>query len=427
MAVSQDDNADRRPVSNSTRGRVDTSRDEIDLGDYLGILWRRRYFVVFGAVCPALLVWLIPFFSPSIYKVTYTYEVGSDARTYRALLGQFQDGGSPYRAADANEKSALSERERRLLFDRFYSEEKIGKLAARLTEKEYRTLRDRFYSQENLDKLAVKLKENGFEEYAHGVSPATIQLEGSDTLLTVTITGKQAQDVRKISSVVRDNLENVVPMYSVEQRLAGNGAELRAAMADIEENRFNLELELESKKAISARLKALASAETGADLNGLVLHFENVHENSEYLPLPYQAQAADANIINVEQTIRSSQEKYDYYGAVLSLNERLLDEVRNKMSSYYTIGEFHSFLARTMGDYEGSDVKNYLAAYIRKIENAMSANTPLVETPGINEVPKGGLRKAGIVFIALLMITTFGAFLLEVAQKSQKPGAVKSS
>lgn len=402
MATSQSDNADKRPASKNTGGRADTSQDEIDLSDYFRVLWRRKYFVVFGAVCPALLVWLIYFLSPNDYRVTYTYDIGPDARTCGALLGGFQEKDSPNVSADKAEKAVLLEKDRRILLDRFYS-------------------------VENLDKLAAKLRENGFEEYARDISQTKIQLNVSDDSLAVTITGGQTQDVQKISSIVRDNLEKVIPIYSVVEHLSGDVARLRTAMASIEENKFGLELELERKKAISARLKTLESTDSGMALDGLVLHFESIGENSEYLPLPYQVRATDANVVNIEQTIRANQEKYDYYGAMLSLHERLLEEVRNKMSSYYTIGEFHSFLVRIMGDYEGSDVRNYLSAYIKKIENATSANTPVIETHRISSVPKGGLRKVGIVFVGLLMMTTFGAFLLDAAQKDQKPGAVKSS
>ncbi len=401
MATSQNGIPDKRPPSKNPGGGFDTSKDEIDLSDYFRILWRRKYLIVVGAACPALLVWLSLYFSPRSYRVTYTYDIGPHARAYRSVLGQFQDKGSPDEAADKAEEDMLSEGDRRILLERFYSEE-------------------------NFDKLATRLNENGFEEYARDLSQTKIQLEVSDASLAVTMIGRRAEDMQRISSIVGDNMEKVIPMYFVKEHLSDIVAALKTEMADIEENKFNLELELERKKAISARLKTLASTDPGMAPTGLVLHFENVRENSEYLPLPYQVQAADANIVNIEQTIRTDQEKYNYYGGLLSLNERLLEEVRNKMSSYYTIEEFHAFLAQIMGDYESSELKDCLSAYVKRIENIMSASTPIVEKPRISSVPKGSLKKTGIVFVALLMMTTFGAFLLEAAPKSRKPGAVKS-
>jgi hypothetical protein len=399
MATSQNDIPDKQPVSKHTRVRSDISDDEIDLSDYFRILWRRKYFVVFGAVGPALLVWLILFFSPRDYKVTYIYDVGPDAKNYRALLGQFQDKDSP---DESTEKTVPPKNDGRILLDGFYS-------------------------AENFDKLAAKLKQDGFAEYARGISQTKIQLDVSSTSLAVTIVGRPAEDMQRISSIVRDNLEKVIPMYFVKEYVSDAVASLKTEMADIEENKFNLELALERKKATLAGLKTLASTDTGVAPSGLVLHFENVRQNSEYLPLSYQVQATDVNIVNIEQTIRANQEKYNYYGALLSLNERLLEEVRNKMSSYYTIEEFHSFLAQIMGDYESSELRDYLSAYTKRIENAISARAPIVEKPGISSVSKGSLRKTGIVFVGLLMMTTFGVFLLEAVQKSRKPGPAKLS
>ncbi len=402
MATSQNGIPDNRPPSKNPESMAGISEDEIDLSDYFRILWRRKYFIVFGAVCPALLVWLILCFFPRSYRVTYTYESGPHTRAYRSVLGRFQDRDRPDEQTDGVENAMPPESDSRVLIGRFYSEE-------------------------NFDKLATRLRENGFEEYARDLSQTKIQLDVSDASRAVTIIGRPAEDVQRMSTIVRDNLEKVIPMYFVKEHLSDVVATLKTEMADIEENKFSLELELERKKTISAKLKALASAETGMAPTGLVVHFESVRENSEYLPLPYQVQATDANIINIEQTVRADQEKYNYYGGLLSLNERLLEEVSNKMSSYYTIEEFHSFLTQTMGDYESSELRDYLSAYVKRIENIMSAGTPIVEKPGISPVPKGSLKKTGIAFVALLMMTTFGAFLLEAAPKSRKPGPVKSS
>ena len=394
---------DKRPVSKYPEGGADTSEHEIDLSDYFGVVWRRKYFVVFGAVCPALLFWLILFFSPRDYRVTYTYDIGPDTKAFRVLLGQSHDKDSPDGPADKVEKDVLPEKDRRILLGRFYS-------------------------VENLDKLAAKLRENGFEEYARAITQTKIRLEISDTSLAVTMIGGPAEDVQRISSIVRDNLEKVIPMYFVKEHLSGEVARIKTEMADIEEGRFRRELEVERKKAILARLKTLVSTEPGVSSGGLILYFENnVRENSEYLPLSYQVQAVDANIIYIEEAINADQEKCSYYGKLLSLDEMLLEEIRNKTSSYYTIEEFHSFLTRIAGDYEGGDLRHYLSAYVKRIENVISASAPIFESPGVYPVPKGSLKKTGIVFVALLMLTTFGAFLLEAAQKSRKPGFVKSS
>ena len=395
MASSDSDTENSRSLSTNTGGKADTSSDEIDLVDYLTVLWRRKYFIALGAVLPSLLVFSFSYFSPGDCRVTYTYDIRSVEKDPVVLLGGFARTEAPDKL---DTDSGSDERPG------------IG----------YATVPDRFYSDENLDKLAAKLKESGFGDYAQRISRANVQLEISETSLAITVTGGRAEDIQRISSIVRDNLEKVIPLYFVKEHLSGEVARLKSEMAGIEENRFNLQLELERKKAVLARLKSLASADAGITPGGPILHFEKVRKNSEYLPLSYQVQAADVNIINIEEAIRANQQKHSYHGELLSLDEMLLEEVRNKTSSYYTIEEFRSFLTRLAGDYEGSELRHYLSAYIKRIENTMSATTPIVEKPRITEVPRGSLRKTGIVFVALLMITTFGAFVLETVQDSRK-------
>jgi hypothetical protein len=401
MTSSKKDSPNSKPVRKDIQEKVNLYEDEINLIDYLGVLWKRKYFIVLGSVLPALLVGLILSFSPRDYKVTYIYDVALDEIGYNALLEQF------YRVGN------------------------LGKLGAKLAkdelDKKYRDiLLERFYSAENLDNLAAKLREHGFDKYAqemYGMCKDKIQLEVSEALLTMTVVGRPQKDVRQISLIVRDNLENVLPIYSVKKELSNAIAELKTNMAYIEENRHSLELDLEKKRSTLAKLRNLTPAEPNEIAGGITLHFENVGENSEYLPLASQIQAIESKIIIIEETIKANQEDYDYYGQLLSLNEKLFDEVKNKTSSHYGIGEFHSFLTTILGDYEGKKLIHYLNAYIKGIEIAIFVNTPIVENPGVSPVQKSSLKKTGIAFAALLMIATFGAFLLEADRKSKAPAS----
>jgi hypothetical protein len=368
MASSQNDIPNDQPVPRNIRNSADTYEDEIDLIDYFRVLWKRKYFIVLGSALPALLVGLILFLSPRDYKVTHTYDTGLDEQGGRVLLGQF-------------------------------------------------------YGAENVDKLAGKLRESGFDRYAQQMSKANIQLEISDASLTMTITGSPAKDVQRISSIVRDNLEKVIPIYSVKKELGVAIAGFKSKMADIKDNEFSLELELERNKAILPKLKDLASSGLGEIPGNIVLHFDNVSANSAYLPLAYQAQATDAKIINLEETVRANLRTCDYYKSLLSLNERLLDEVTNKASSYYTIQEFHAFMTNILGEYEDKESADYLNAYIKRTENVMSANSPVIEEPSVYPVPKGTVKKSEVVFAALLMITMFAAFLIEAVQKKRIPAS----
>ena len=386
MASSKND------IPKNIMGKADTYEDEIDLIDYFRIIWKRKYFIVLVSALPALIVFLFIYFSPKDYKLTYLYDIS-------------------------------------------------------LTEKNYKTLLDKFYSAENLGKLTAKLKENKLNGYWQEINGSNVKLEVSPsyfsnnaakatdvdnlqkiqevtgTLLAMTIIGRPRNDMEKISSIIRDDFEKVIPIYHTKQELNSTVIDLKTEMADIEEHKFDLELELKRKKAISEKLKKMEPADSNKTMDGIVLQFSRVDQSSEYLPLAYQIQATDANIINLEETIRAKQDKYDYYNNLISLNEKLFNEVKNKVSSYYTVQEFHSFLANMMGDYTEKELADYLNAYTKRIENMISINTPVIEKPSVYPIPKGATKKSAVIFAVLLMITTFVAFLLEAVQKRLTPAS----
>ena len=100
-------------------------------------------------------------------------------------------------------------------------------------------------------------------------------------------------------------------------------------------------------------------------------------------------------------------------------NQKLYDEITKKASPYYTIQQFHPFLVNTVNDYTNKEITDYLSAYIKTIENTMSENIPIIEEPNIYPVPKGTIRNSSIVFVILLMATTFAAFLLEAVKEGR--------
>ena len=168
-------------------------------------------------------------------------------------------------------------------------------------------------------------------------------------------------------------------------------------------------------------MKNLQYSEPDKISGGIILQIDNISQNSEYLPLAYQIQAIDANIITIEETIISNQKKYNYYKNLISLNEKLFDEIKNQISTYYTIQEFHSFLTRTMDECTEKELADYLNAYTKKIENMISINTPITDRPGVFPIPKGTVKKSMVLLASLLIITSFTSFLLEAIQRRQAP------
>jgi hypothetical protein len=391
MPSSKDNAANDRPVPNDIRNKAYSHNDEIDLVDYFKVIWKRKYLILLGSALPALLAGLSLFFSPGKYKLTYLYETG-------------------------------------------------------LTEKNYKTLLSRFYSAENFAKLSARLEESRIDGHSQGLIPVDVQIEVSpsyfeahaaaatnmdilqkiqqveSTLLTMTIVGGSYKDVEKMSLIIRDNFEKILPIYDAEQELSIATVGFKTDMANIERGEFDLALELEKKRAILAKLRNLEPASSDKLSSGIVLQFDNVAQNSEFLPLDYQIQATKSKIIVLEETIRENEEKYNYYERLVSLNQRLVGEIENQASSYYTIQQFHSWLTDIVSEYEDKELAGYLNAYIKRIENVISTKTPVVEKPSVNPVPKGSIKKrSATVFVLFLIVTTFAAFLLEAVQRTKKP------
>jgi LPS O-antigen subunit length determinant protein (WzzB/FepE family) len=406
MTSSENDGSNKQTTGNDVQEGANFHEDEINLIEYFQVLWKRKWFIFLASVLPALVVGLAMFHQPRDYKTTYIYDAGLDEKGYR-------DAG--------------------------------------LDEKGYRTLLDRFYCAENLDKVITSLKENSLEKYAQQitearqiedlkklvnleVSPSYFGSAGSSgktnveelqklqqargTLLIMTIEGKPQKDMYPIASVIRDDFEKVIPIYSVKDELSNNIEALKTNMAKIEEDRFGLGLEVERKKATLEKLKNLKSEEPSNVQGNITLQF-NMDASSAYLPLAYRIQAVDSQIINLEESVKANEERYNYYKSLLTVNERLFDEVKSKTPLYYTIQEFHSFLDNIVKDYKDKELIDYLNAYIKSIENKMANTVPLIEKPKVYPVAKGTVKKSGIVFVVSLMIAVFAAFLLEGFKKSQ--------
>jgi len=377
---------------------VDTYEDEINLIDYFRVLWKRKWFIFLVSVLPALVVGLAIFLWPRDYKITYVYDVRDNVGSWG------------------------------------------------FNEKNYDVLLSRFYSEENLDKLINKLKKNRFERYAKQLDDSSdpsrelIKFEAippfldlsklnitdpdqlnkirdmKALLLNVTITGRPAEDMYKISSVIRDTIENMMPLYIAREQLAILIREYNNNLADIECDKFSLELALKNNNGILAGLKNVNIGASDSNRTNVTLQFD-IGSQMEYLPLNYQVQAAETKRIKLEEIIKTNEEKYKYYKDLLDLNNRIATELSSKLSSDYSAEQFKLFLAGLVAGYEKPQLKDYLSSYIKKIENRMSASKPITEKPKVYPIAKGTVKKSGIVFAVSLMTAVFAAFLLEGLKK----------
>ena len=396
MASMKNDIPNSQKAPENCREQSCNQKNEINLADYLGIILKHKYFIFLCSVVPTLLFGIILYISPKKCKVTYTYEVREDERELRMMLDKLNDLEHLDKLIAKLEKNELSAQNRKILLESFFD-------------------------SKNMDKLAAELKQNGFDEYARELSGEKIQTGISNTLLTMTVNGKSGEDIEKISSIVRDNFETNLLTYAAKQKLISNISILNTRIADIEGNRFSIELELDNQKTILTKLTNIASADTNKIRDGIVLQFDNANENRAFLPWEYQARAAEVNIIYIEETISANQKKTSHYKTLIELNGKLLNDLR-KSAPGNTL-EFNSFLINMKGNYQNTEFENYVNSYINEMENAISAYTPLIENPRIAFASKSILKKSTIVFVLLLIISMFLVFLLEAAQKNRGPAS----
>ena len=413
MPDSQNDNSNSQPVPTNVQKETIVYEDEINLMDYFLVLWKYKFLILLGSVLPTLVVGLMFSFSPRSYEVTYVYDVG-DQSVY-----DVKDQTISYDVSNWN-----------------------------LDEKNCELLLDRFYSAENVDKIMNKLRESGLNKQASQISNVgesltkTLKIKvlppypdlskakatGSTELgrngqlkaqlLKLTITGKPKSDFLKASLVVRDNFENVIPVYLIAEQLNIAKRQCKANIASIEANRFDHELELKTSRAILAKMKNVGISKSEEKMGNIVLQFD-ISDKTEYLPVQYQLQALESKIIKLEEQAKADEDKVSYCKELLILYEKLLVEIKSKVASYYTTQQFHSFLTSLVDDYKDKKPKDYLNSYIKKIENRISISAPVTEQPKVCLVAKGTKKKSAVVFAVALVISVLASLLIEGLQKSK--------
>ena len=391
--------------------------DEINLMDYFMVIWKRKWFILVGSIVPVLITGLIIYFLPRDYTVTYTYDVKN-----QTTMVKDQTKDKP--AMDVSNWN-LNEKNYDVLVSRFYSKENLDRIVNKLQQNDlnkYAELINNARGEKELDKLLVFEVLPPFIDIAKTKETDSAKLEElrllEAQLLNITIITSFKKDICKISSVIRKNFETMIPIYHVADQLNVAIIKIRTEMADIQENKFLLQLALGKNKNILTKLKDIKTETLNKPESDIRLQFD-VGGRSEYLPIEYQVQTAESRIIQIEETIKDNEKRSEYYKSLLSLNQKLLIEVKSKALSHDTMQQFHSFLLKSAKKIEKEELKNYLNSYIKKIENRIAVNIPVIENPKVYPVAKGTVKKSAIVFAIALMISVFAAFLLEGLKKSK--------
>jgi hypothetical protein len=372
----------------------------LEFAAFLDVLWRRRLLIAAGALIPALLVVLLLLLWPRKYTATFVYE-------------------RPIRESEYN-----------VLVRRFYSRENLEKIAAQLRERGLvRCAQDLLdcRSEGSLEKLIQLSVSPAYPRRLQTTDPATSEKISAvqAQLLSIRIAGGSRKDVETVADVVTSNFEHVLPMYVIRNDLKELIRRLKATAADIEENRFTLDLELQREQARFEKLKALDAGQAASNsksevrdsnsppTGGLTLQFTDVKGSREFLPLSYQVRAVQSKIIDLQETIQGNEDRYIYSIGLLDLATKLLDQVEQSILTRYTVQQFLSFVNEQLPACKDKAQADFLKSYVRKTENLVLVSNRAGESPVIYPIPKHLVGMSLLVFVAAMMVMVFLAVMLE--------------
>ena len=439
MASTGNGGTNEQPAENEIQKDVHIYEDEINFMGYFLVLWKHKWFILVCSILPALIVGVCIHLSPRSYMVTYTYDVMGD------VMGDDVMGDDVIGDASDYERG----------YERGYARSGLWDNARNdisnwnLNEKNFNVLQSKFYSEGNIKRIVGKLKNNGLDEYAQhienfkadasqfvkfAVSPPFVDISKSNVtnpdqlekirdmealLLNMTIIASPKEGLEKIALAVRNNFEEVMSLYMVQDHLSAGIRNYNNKLADIENTRFSVELAIKNNTDMLGRLKRDDVAKIDKEKNNVAVQF-NVGGQSQYLPLSYQIQALESEIVKLQGKINTGTANYKYYEDLLGVNTKIVAELNDKLSSIdeYTIEQFKSFLTDLVVKIEKQELKDYLASYIKKIENSISASIPVSKTPKTVSILKGTVKKSCIVFAIALVMSVFASFLREGLKKT---------
>ncbi|OHB65725.1 MAG: hypothetical protein A2Y77_06720 [Planctomycetes bacterium RBG_13_62_9] len=400
-------------ASNPVESRQDGPREapyhEPAVLRYLRLLWQRRLLILGGSLLPAVLVALVLYLWPRKYTATFVYE------------------------------RPLTESEHSVLLRRFYSQENLDKIVGRLQEQKLvryaQRLRAAAQTQQSFEDLMRFEVAPMYPRRLQTTDPATSEKISAfeAKLLSVRVMGDSADEVSRVSAVVTGNVENVLPIYDIRNHLKESIKEFTDLATEIADDRFKMTVDLQKEKAKLEKLKGLDGAPLGGGTSearvgndpspqvpaagthddSLVLQFNDLEKSREFLPLSYQIRAVQSKIIDLEETLSSNAEKYNFYLQVLDLNNRLLGKIEGSLLTYYTVQEFLGFLGEQLLACKDEAVSDHLKSYIRKTENLVLVNTRAGERPVVFAMSKHIAKNSSLTFVLSLMFAMFVAVLLE--------------
>lgn len=384
------------PTVTTRRSSVSPSREPA--ADRLpALLWKRKGLILAGMAVPALLTAGILLALPQKHAATLAYEC------------------------------PMAESEYSVLVRRFYSRENLDRIAEQFRQRELHRLAQQFESartEASVEKL-IRLKPlPKYPERVRTTDPETSEQISAllAPLLSLQVTASAGGEIAEAASVVGENFEQVLPIYEARKRLRDSIKQFKTQAAEIESDRFLVQLELQQEEARLEKLKDL-DAGPSEDAQGITLEFADVQNSREFLPLSYQVRAAESKIIDLQEKLAADAKRLDYYLRVVALADRLLNTLEDRLVSHYTISQYLGFLAEQLASCEDEAIAEYLRSHMRRTEALVLANTRAGEKPAIYPVSQHLSTSGALASLLGLMLALLMAVLLEQRQKRKKTSA----
>lgn len=310
----------------------------------------------------------------------------------------------------------------------------------------YELFLDRFYSEENIDWLINQLRKAGCDDYASRLEdsresgrteifkyinfriwPENLQnmkleflsmdniRELADfpvRMMRVGIINGKNQELKTVGEIVRNNVENRLPLYNLNDSIVTAMIGFRHEMSQIQRSRQVSLMEIEKEQAILEKLSKIPNdIDAQPNNTGIMLQMD-LSEQSDFMPLEYQKRAAQARIINKQEQMNLNKSEEEYYRHLLELYSKILSIVSNGNQTDISLNELVEKITELQLKSTNNITQDHLNAFLRDIEIVIARSTPATQTPKLQRT--GGFNKVLILSLAIgILGGIMASFVLE--------------
>jgi len=404
MDNSQKENVqDREFLSNETGKQEDHVR-ELDLLDYLKVILKHKIAILLCSLIPAIGVGLYLSFLPMYYQRTFSYE------TQGQLSDATEDLNSDIYGWNLNRKRFA------ILLESFYETTNINQIINALSKEKFEFFANCLKDAKSKNNLAqiikfetipkfIKLSKVPRKNPIHLKEAMSLQA----AILKMTITGKSKTDILAISSLIRENFENIIITNNVKKILEQSNVDIYGEFDRIDARKLVLGFKTQREGFLLESFKNLKSSEVAdKELFPLILH-----DRTEYMPVSSQIHASEIKLINYQAEILIIDKQRESIRELLVLNEILLAKLDEPVSVNSKEQAFLSHIYSLLKANKKTEEAVYLRGLAEKIEGMAAMVKPVTTEPYTYIVDKGVYKKSAIVFAVMFITTLIAAFLVE--------------